>query len=82
MAHIWFDTRRTRQMCPQERQHLAYHVGRLLTGEGSAAMEGEHFGIQLEFEAAERVVLGGIHQLTECFSAFFPQRHFSAPRWL
>ncbi|GAC1428970.1 MAG: hypothetical protein NVSMB6_28590 [Burkholderiaceae bacterium] len=51
VAHIWFDTERTRMMRREERQHLAYHIGRLLSGEGTAAMEWEHFGIELEVEA-------------------------------
>ncbi len=48
VAHLWFDTDRTRMMRREERQHLAYHIGRLMTGEGTAAMEWEHFGIELE----------------------------------
>ena len=51
MAHIWFDTEQTRIMRREERQHLAYHIGRLLSGEATAAMEWEHFGIELEVEA-------------------------------
>ncbi|GAC1576744.1 MAG: hypothetical protein NVS3B5_08450 [Sphingomicrobium sp.] len=51
VAHIWFDTKRTGMMRREERQHLAYHIGRLLSGEGTAAMEWEHFGIELEVEA-------------------------------
>ena len=82
VAHIWFETERTRTMRREEERHLAFHVGRLLTAEGFAAMEWKHFGMQLEVKAAECVLLGGIHQLTMCFFAFFAQRHFSAPRWL
>jgi hypothetical protein len=52
VAHIWFDTDRTRMMRREERQHLAYHIGRLLSGEATAAMEWKHFGIDLEIEAA------------------------------
>ena len=51
VAHIWFDTERTRGMRREEREHLAYHIGRLLTGEGTAAMEWQHLGIELEVEA-------------------------------
>ena len=41
----------TRMMRREERQHLAYHIGRLLSGEGTAAMEWEHFGLKIEVEA-------------------------------
>ena len=51
VAHIWFDTERTGAMRREEREHIAYHIVRLLSGEGSAAMEWEHFGIALEVEA-------------------------------
>ena len=51
VAHICFDTERTRMMRREERQHLAYHIGRLVSGERTAAMEWEHFGIDLEAEA-------------------------------
>ena len=51
VAHVWFDTERTRMMRREERLHLAYHIGRLLSGEDTAAMEWEHFGFKLEVEA-------------------------------
>ena len=51
VAHIWFDSERTRMMRREERQHLAYHIGLLLSGEGTAAMEWEHFGFNIEVEA-------------------------------
>ena len=50
VAHIWFDTERTNRLRPEERQHIAYHIGRLRSGEGTAAMEWEHFGIGIEVE--------------------------------
>ena len=51
VAHMWFNTDRTSMMRTEERDHLAYHIGRLLSGEGTAAMEWEHFGIAVEVEA-------------------------------
>jgi len=50
VAHIWFDTERTRAMRREKREHIAYHIDGLLLGEGTAAMEWEHFGIAIEVE--------------------------------
>lgn len=51
VARIRFDAGRTAGMRGDERHQIAYHVARLLAGEGTAASEWEHFGITIEVEA-------------------------------
>lgn len=50
VAVIHFNTERTSKMRVDEREHLAYHVARLLTGEATAVSEWTHFGISIECE--------------------------------
>ena len=50
VALIRFDPARTGGMRGDERHHLAYHIGRLLTGETTAESEWEHFDIAIEVE--------------------------------
>ena len=49
-AHLRFDTARTGALRPEQRDHIAYHIARLIAGEGTAASEWEYFGISIEVE--------------------------------
>ena len=46
-----FDPARTGMLRSEQIQQLAYHVARVLTGQGSAVSEWEYFGIDVEVEA-------------------------------
>ena len=49
-AHLRFDTARTGALRVEQRDQLAYHIARLIAGEGTAASEWEYFGISIEVE--------------------------------
>ena len=49
-AHLRFDTARTSALRVEQREQLAYHIARLIAGEGTAASEWEYFGISIEVE--------------------------------
>ena len=49
-AHLRFDTARTGALRVEQREQLAYHIARLIAGEGTAASEWEYFGISIEVE--------------------------------
>lgn len=48
VAVIRFDTARTGAIRPEQRKQIAYHIARLIAGEGTAASEWEYFGISVE----------------------------------
>ena len=45
-----FDPAQTCMLRSEQIQQLAYHVARVLTGQGSAVSEWEYFGIEVEVE--------------------------------
>jgi hypothetical protein len=47
---IRFDPTRTCSLRREEIDHLAYHVARLITGQGTAASEWTHLGFSVELE--------------------------------
>ena len=50
MAVIRFDPTRTCSLRREQVDHLAYHVARLITGQGTAANEWTHLGFSIELE--------------------------------
>jgi hypothetical protein len=49
-AVIRFDPIRTSSMRREEVDHFAYHVARLITGQGTAASDWTHYGFSIELE--------------------------------
>jgi len=50
VAVIHFDALRVSSLRRDEVEHLAYHVTRLLTGQGTARSEWQHLGLMIEVE--------------------------------
>jgi len=50
VAILRFDTARTSGMRPEQVQQITYHIGRLLTGQGTARSEWDYFGISIDVE--------------------------------
>ena len=50
IAVIRFDPTRTCSLRREEVDHLAYHVARLITGQGTAASEWTHLGFAIELQ--------------------------------
>lgn len=50
VAVIHFDALRVAALRRDEVNHLAYHVTRLLAGEGTASSEWQHLGLLIEVE--------------------------------
>ena len=49
-ALLRFDTARTSALRVEQREQLAYHIARLIVGEGTAASEWKYFGVSIEVE--------------------------------
>ena len=50
IAVIRFDPTRTCSLRREEVDHLAYHIARLITGQGTAASEWTHLGVSIALE--------------------------------
>lgn len=53
ILRLGFDPARVATLRPEQVKDIAYHLARLLTGEGSAASEWEHFGIKVDLRPWE-----------------------------